>query len=481
MTTTADQPDAQRPRNVKRGYLDALVRSGIWASLSFKAAKLIVAIYHHTSSRRGTCHPGGIRLGEESGISDPSVTQARAELVEAGLIRCRPLGAGKEYEIVPIAKDEERQGHADLEGRIARRKANEASRQASRRSRLQRGSVSPKKPGGHDSDHDGHSDGAVPQDRRGPSPNFSESRPPTPPCMSPKELAGNPAQPNSNNPAKATQTGQPHGASVGKEPRDGSLLPTPGVMSPPRASRRAATLEATQHREGSVPGVRPRDAGGDGALDPTTWFACSICVPPGQGWAGQLCLDPEHLRQELRREGVRKHTIFVGKYQPLLIRRQIGAIRFLTTAYPDKVKKPATYLAESIKKQYALPDELKSTWDEIIAHREAAAAKRAKAQRDAQRERHRQPYYETLDPWLAQLGDDARRVLEQEVHDWARNGGAAKAEAEGFDLDAPALEGPNRYLLVWFLKLARPDLVRDAPELSRSLGLAPSRTKEAST
>jgi hypothetical protein len=227
------------------------------------------------------------------------------------------------------------------------------------------------------------------------------------------------------------------------------LYPNP---TQPKENLRSGTQDgAPDHGAHSDPGASD---------DLARFFGCSICDSSGLGWAG-LCEDREHLRQELDGFEIRKGRVFVTRYLPLDVRRQLGAVRFLVAHKPAQARKPQERLAVALKEHYDLPDELQPVWDALMQERAQARAERLEAQRQAEREALWAPLYEKLDAHVVGLPPDEQATPDHDVRHWAANGGVELAKAHGFDPAAPALEGRNRTLAIRFLQKQRPDVAKE--------------------
>lgn len=182
------------------------------------------------------------------------------------------------------------------------------------------------------------------------------------------------------------------------------------------------------------------------------YFRCALC----DSGLGRACTNPDHLGQELEGFGMEKADVIVARYPGTEIRRQLAAARFLLDSKPQKINRPQERLACAIRDRYALPTELQSVWDRLMAE-EARRREQAEAERRAEWEAEAWgPFYEKLEGWRRSLSDAERRAFEQEVAEWTVSAG--RSWAASFEQGAPIFEGQNRKVAVRFLQRQRPAL-----------------------
>jgi len=78
--------NAGRPKG-KCYPLDALIRTGIYATLKPSEQALVTILDFHTNRDTGMCCPGEALIGKETGLCRTSIWRARKELEDGGVFK----------------------------------------------------------------------------------------------------------------------------------------------------------------------------------------------------------------------------------------------------------------------------------------------------------------------------------------------------------------------------------------------------------
>lgn len=148
------------PEKPKNGYLDALIASGVWASLRPASKGILPVIFHYANSDTGRCHLSQGRLAALAGVAIRSVPNAVEELRGHGVLEVQRGGRATGYRLLPLAPQRVAEGKTLVTARLGAARERERVRKAQQRHpdeavslqplQGQEGAVSPQRVQGQD-------------------------------------------------------------------------------------------------------------------------------------------------------------------------------------------------------------------------------------------------------------------------------------------------------------------------------------------